>query len=171
MAKKAITIRPGETVVLPSGATIDALVLDGAIDVSSTCNNLPVPSSYKCGYFWITLDNDDNGTHSMDEESTAYKSITVGGTEYVIGTRVIATGDNAGTMTLAPALNTYIPNQAIFKFLSNTRHEVDHRQDIWIHFRVPEYLWDTVVLTIDNRGSIQYYLPYTAQDCADIPSE
>lgn len=171
MAKRAITIRPGETVVLPAGATIDALVIDGAIDVSSSCNNLPIPSAYKCGYFFLTLDNDNNDTHSMDEFSTAYNSITVGGVEYVIGTKVIASGDNAGTKTLAPALNTYVPNQAIFKFLSVTGHEQDHRQDVWVHFRVPEYLWDTVVLTVDNRGSIQYYLPFAAQDCDTIPSE
>jgi hypothetical protein len=171
MAKKTIVLKPGEKFILPKGSSVDALIIDGSISVESSCNDLPTPSSYKCGSFFIIVDNDNNGDHSMDEEATFYKSLSIGGIEYSMPTRIIKSSDDPGNLSLASDLNLFITDQITFKFLSVIREIHDKRQHVFVHFTVPEYLWDTVVLAVNNRESIQYYLPFAEMDCDDIPSE
>lgn len=60
MALRAIVLKPGECATLPSTATIKSVTLDGAISITSDCQNLPSPTDYVCYKF--TWEDDDGGS-------------------------------------------------------------------------------------------------------------
>lgn len=155
---KTVVLGPGECVMLPQGATVQAIVIDGAATVTSTCDNLVTPSSYKCGYFYFICDVDDNDGHSMDEDYTYYTSVRIGGTTYIINEKVLS-GENPGTLTPIGTLNLHITDLALFQFTSVTRTVLSKRQGINLFFKVPEPLFDELELKVDNHGSTQYYKP------------
>ena len=128
MALRTITLAPGECATLPSTATVQSVILDGAITATSDCSTLPAPTAYKCGYFYLQVDVDASDLHSMDEEHTYYTSVTVNNTTFEIGELVIHSGSNPGSLTLATTLNTHISNQALFKFTDVQRLVLSKRQ-------------------------------------------
>src|SRR5688500_9575721 len=154
-----VIIRPGQRVILPQDAVIQSLVLDGSIDVVSSCNNLPAPTDYKCGYFVVPLDSDNESDHAMNEEHTYLQSVRVANNTYLIGLKLIASGDNPGIMETSTTFNSRVPDQAIFTFKQLRRNTLSKRQDIFIYFKTPETLFDSVELQIITRGIIQYYKP------------
>lgn len=165
-------IKPGETFILPQGATVTALVLDGAISVDSSCNNLPDPSSYKCGMFQLVADNDDNDAHPMDEEHLRLMYLYVAGTTYNLGGIHVLVGDNPGSINADHVtLNTFVPDQALFSFTNVTRDtSPDKRQYIYIYFKVVETLYDEVSMQIENWESLMYVKPDEADiDCDSYP--
>lgn len=169
MATKTVVIKPGEKIILPKDAVIEALVLDGSISVESTCDDLPDPVSYKCGYFFIIIDADNSGDHSMDMD-TKYNSLIVGDTTYTID-EYVAYGDGNNPVPMpVSVLNTHITDQAIFKFMALTANEVTSRTHLHIYFKVPEPLFDSVRLVVDNRntGSLQEYKGLESE-CDDYP--
>lgn len=150
-------IKPGERIILPQDAVIQSLVIDGSIDVTSSCDNLPTPSSYRCGYFHLMLDNDNNDGHPMDERETYYLSLKVGNNLYNINRKVISVGDNPGTMNSPAVLNTHVPDQSLFSFTRIQGDQVGHRQAIYVYFKTIDSLFSTVELALTNYGSIAYY--------------
>lgn len=60
MAIRTLILLPGECVTLPATATIQSIVVDGAISASSDCTNLPAPSDYICYKF--TWEEDSDGS-------------------------------------------------------------------------------------------------------------
>jgi hypothetical protein len=113
---RTVTLKPGEKYVLPAGAVVTSVVTDGAITVDSTCNNLPTPTAYACGYFYLLIDVDANDGHSMDEQHTFYVGLKVGKTTFEINEKVIYSGDNPGLASVASTLNNHITDLALFKF-------------------------------------------------------
>jgi hypothetical protein len=169
MSKRTAIIKPGETFILPKGAIINSVIIDGTINVESSCDNLPVPSAYKCGYFYFICDVDDNDGHSMDEQSTHYSKVKVGGNIYVMNKDIIS-GDNPGTLFSVSELNTFIPDQVLFSFTAINRNVLSKKQLIRLYFKVPDSLFDELELEINNGGSFQIYRPIEA-DCGSYPSE
>jgi len=172
MALQSVVLKPGECVVLPAGATISSLILDGSISVTSSCNDLPDPSAYACGVFYIIIDEDENEGHSMDEKHTYIDYVQVGNTQYPFGTKIITSGDNPGTLITTSELNSFIPSneQPIFKFTNVTRDgDPDKRQPIFLYFRVPEVLLNTVEMKVSNYNSTQYYRNWDTVPCGTYP--
>lgn len=165
---KSVVLEPGECVVLPQGAVIQSVVLNGDASVTSTCGTLPTPENYKCGYFSLLVDNDDNSGHSMNEEDTYYVSLQVGGTTYMINELVVQ-GENPGTATGYGTLNLHITDLDIFQFTSVTQTNLTKRSAVWLFFKVPESLYDEVELKVTNHGVVQYHRPYDAT-CGEYPS-
>jgi hypothetical protein len=96
-------------------------------------DNLPVPSAYKCGYFYFICDVDDNDGHSRDEQSTHYSKVKVGGNIYVMNKDIIS-GDNPGTLFSVSELNTFIPDQVLFSFTAINRNVLSKKQLIRLYF-------------------------------------
>lgn len=169
---KTQVIHPGETIVLPKDAVVQSIIIDGAINVTSECD-LPSPSSYKCGYFFLILDHDSSEFHSMEETQTFYLRLKVADNIYEINESVIdvSTGFPAGyngATTSQAILNTHIPDQALFTFKNVVRTNIHNRQEIRVYFKTPEPLFNQVELTVDNYGSVQYYRPWE-EDCDNYP--
>lgn len=72
MALRTIILKPGECATLPATATVQSIVLDGAISATSDCGTLPAPSTYLCYKF--TYEQDAAG--SMQD--AYFVSLTVG---------------------------------------------------------------------------------------------
>lgn len=157
-----VIIKPGQKIILPQGATIQSVILDGSIDVVSSCDNLPDPSTYKCGYFVVVVDNDDNTGHSMDETSVFLTSLKVANNTYIINRKLIASGDGAGIMQTSAVLNTHVPDQAIFTFTQLRRDTLTKRQNVFIYFKTPSDLFDSLELKVSNWDTVQYYRPLEA---------
>lgn len=51
MALRTIVLTPGECAILPSTATVEAIVVDGSATYTATCDGLPAPTVYKCWKF------------------------------------------------------------------------------------------------------------------------
>lgn len=146
MATRTVTIKPGEKVILPLDAQIIDLVYDGSIAVTSTCNNLPPPSSYKCGYF-IYVRDDEGGEGPFDEGVSTIKSIKVGETTFTI--------NEDATNPSANALNSHITDQALFEvtFVDTTTNDFSERKYIVVYFKTPEGIFDDCEMVIDERGN------------------
>lgn len=164
---KTAVVRPGECVILPAGAVVTAVVVNGSASATNSCGDLPDPTSYKCGYFYIIIDVDSNDGHSMDELYTQYQSITVAGNTYIINENIV-TGDNPGTLVPVSTLNIHITDTALFEFMDVQRTVLSKRQSINVYFKVPEALYDSVKLKVDNHGSVQIYEPID-HECDDYP--
>jgi len=168
MASKSVTLHPGETVILPAGTVITSMITDGSIEVTSTCGNLPTPTSYKCGYFYIIVDNDANSGSPMDESNTSYKGVTVGDVTFTMDTLVV-TGTNPGTATPVATLNLYITDQALFKFMGVAQTNDSKKTRIYLYFRVPEDLFSSVYLNVMGQGSTMYFPP-NETECGSYPA-
>lgn len=153
---KSITLKAGETFVVPTGAIVKSLVCDGATP-SSACE-LPPCQAYKCGYMRLVIDVDANSGHSMDETQTFIKNIKVGDTIYDVNQKVIQSGDNPGTLITAAQINgASLTDPAVFTITNVTRTIADKRQDIWLYVRFPEDLRSTIEMTVTNFGNEQYH--------------
>jgi hypothetical protein len=159
---QTIILQPGQCTILPKDAVITSVILDGAISVTSSCGELPPVSTYVCGSFFIWIDNDDNDGHSMNEENTLYTSLKVGGNTYMINEKIVQ-GENPGTATAVGVLNLHITNLALFEFTSVDQADGAKKSGITLNFRVPEELFDTIELTIDNGGSAMRLVQYESE--------
>lgn len=169
MASKSVTLHPGETVILPAGTTITSIITDGSISVTSSCGNLPTPSSYVCGYFYIVVDNDANSGSPMDESNTSLKGLYVGDTIFTMD-HLVVTGTNPGTVTPAATLNLYITDQALFKFMGVSQTNDSKKSRVYLYFRVPEDLFSSLELEVIGQGSTMFYKPIsTACDAYPAP--
>jgi hypothetical protein len=167
---QSITLTPGQTFVLPAGAVVTGLFVDGAISVTSSCDNLPPPGEFVCGHFYMNIDDDDNPSHPNDEESTEFTSIKIGDTTYPLnGLLLDQTVIN---------LNALLNIGAVFTFTSITRYIIDDdpsndkRMAIKLYFKVPETLVDTLELIITgNSGepepTTQIYRPVEVGPCSE----
>lgn len=168
MATRTVVIHPGETIILPRDVSITELLLDGDISVESSCENLPEPSAYKCGYFAMVLDNDANSGSAEDESNTSYVSIKVGGTTYLMDT-LIGTGTNPATATPVATLNLFITDHSLLEFMAVTQNNLSKRSDINLYFKAPEGVFDGIELKTVTHGLFQYYKPLEST-CGEYPS-
>jgi len=168
MASKSVTLHPGETVILPAGTNITSIISDGSISVTSTCGNLPTPSSYVCGYFDIIVDNDNNSGSPMDESNTSLKGLKIGDTTFVMD-HLVVTGTNPGTVTPADTLNLYITDQALFKFMGVSQTNYTKRSRVFLYFRAPEDLFSSIELEVIGQGSTMFYKPISTT-CGTYPA-
>lgn len=158
-----VTIRPGQKVILPQGATITSLVMDGSINVESSCDNLPAPSNYKCGYFVVILDRDNDGGRAMNEQDTYIQSLKVANNTYIIGEKIVASGDgDNSTLVTISELNDSVPDQAIFSFTKIRRDTLNVRQNVYIYFKTPEELFTSVELQVNTWDTVHFYRPLEA---------
>lgn len=153
---KSVTLKAGETFVLPQGATVLSLVCDGAT-ASSACE-LPECQTYKCGYLRLVVDVDDNGGHSMDETQTYIKNFTINNAVYDVNLKVITFGDNPGTLITAAEINNASSiDPALFTVTNVTRTVADKRQDIWIYIKFPADFKEYIEMTVTNFGNEQFH--------------
>lgn len=160
-----IVLKPGETFVLPKNGSL--VFVSDPSGVESDCVAIP-DATYRCGYFYLVLDQDSNTGHAMDETHTNLKTLKVGSTTYdMADTRVIIFGDNPGLLVQPSTLNNLIPDQAIFTFTS-TWNDVgpDKRQYVKLYFKVLDSLYDTLDLVVGNWESISHYKSFEEVDCA-----
>lgn len=171
MPTQTLVIPAGQSAVLPPGAVITAMLYDGEVTAESTCDNLPDPENYKCGVFYFNIDDDDNDNHPMDEDSTIFYNVQVGEQVFDMST--------AGLVREAdlPIMNSFISSTSLFQFTYVNRYTIDDnggdankRQAVYIYFKVPESLYDTLFLGIkahDNevQPTVQYYKPHAEVTC------
>lgn len=175
---KVIVIQPGECAVLPTDAVIKSIVIDGSISISnaSTCLSLPTPSTYKCGFFFLYVDQSVSGSRPLNEQDTMILSAEVGGKTININRLVVGSGDNPGSFSTTDDYNALIlpADQAIFKFTlvnwqSNLTPETDDRSRVWFYFRVPSDLFNSTTLRVASKDNLTLYLkPYEAT-CESYP--
>ena len=68
----------GDCIILPDDAEIEAIIIDGAVSVTSECGQLPTPSEYVCYRF--SWEDDESG--SMQD--AIIHSLIIGANSYVI---------------------------------------------------------------------------------------
>lgn len=166
MALKSIVLNPGECIVLPAGAEITSVLVNGAASITSTCGELPPIENYKCGYFFLYMDATTGNTHSMDSDSL-YSSIKVGDTTSILNELITHTDTDNPIPCSSAQLNLHLTDLAIFQFMSVNWLEADDRIAIKLYFQAPESLWDTIELKIDNRGvgNYMYLRPQEETEC------
>lgn len=169
MPTQTLVIPAGQSAVLPPGAVITSMLYDGEVTAESTCDNLPDPENYKCGYFQFFIDADDNDGHSMDM-GTKYYSVMIGSTTYTLD-ELVASGDgNSPTLTDIVYLNAHVTQPALFQFMEITSNELVSRMSVHVYFKVPESLFNDTWLVIDNRGvGSLMYLKGTEETCGNYP--
>lgn len=157
------TLAPGETFTLPAGAEL--IFTSNPANTLSDCVEIPV-DTYKCGYFYIILDNPGGGGESLSETSTFYNSVKVGTTIFNMGGNIPVIDDDDAVQE--DVLNTTITNQALFLFTEVLKNELADRQSLNIFFRVPESMFNETRLSFLNWG-MPFWLEPTAVDCGTYP--
>lgn len=163
-----VTLGPGETIVLPSDAIITGVFSDGNATLTSSCTGeITESTAYKCGVFYMNIDDDSNNNHPNDEVSTYYRGLYIGDLFYEL--------DGTLNGTLDPDfLNAYVPPQGLFTFTHITKSSIDDsgtnkRQAIYLYFKVAETFFDDVQLyVVSHVGNLvpnpQYYYPLTEDE-------
>lgn len=158
---KTITLGPGDCFVLPKDAVVESIIQNGAITVTSNCGNLPTPTSYKCGVFYLFIDNTGEDDTAMEEEYVTYTQIKIGGTIYLLNELVSGTSE--------ADLNTHVTDQALFQFKAvQINVSTGDRRRYGVYFQVPEDLFEDTVLQISDRGTL-YNLPPNEATCGEYP--
>lgn len=163
---QTITLQPGESFVLPSGAQI--IYTSDPENLQSDCAEIP-NTEYACGYFFIVLDADNNDNHSMDM-NTRYVSIKIGNITYTIDEVILYGDSNSPTPTNETTLNNHVTNTGLFEFMAVRENEVTSRTHIHVYFKVLETYYNDVRLVINNNnvGSI-YEVPPISATCGSYP--
>ena len=165
---RIVTVKAGQTYVLPKGATVESMTSDGGATVTSECP-LPPMGQYVCGYFYFLVDKDSHNSHSMNEQDTKMVHLKVGDKIYPIDLLIVTGEDSSSRPQKKADLNAKISDKGIFSFTAVTHDQSPtKRQGVWLYFKVPEALRDTVEMEVDNRGSIQYYRPVDVE-CGTLP--
>lgn len=177
-----VTLHEGETIVLPSDVVITGVFVDGTASLTSSCTGtLPASTDYKCGVFYMNIDDDSSPNHPNDETSTYYTQLIIDDT--------LAYGLDGplNGVTDPDFLNAYVPPQGLFTFTHINIFGVDDsgtdkRKAVYLYFKVAEPFFDQVQLKItshigDVLQSPQFYKPMTDEDlegaddldCGDFP--
>lgn len=162
MATKTIVIQSGECAVLPSNATVVAIVVNGSVTASGDCP-LPDPEEYKCWRFmWGDVSDDD-------EYNDAYfTGVKIGDTTYnVFGAPAseVNTYDN-GADYLAQVLPYTTPNGLVTGIISGGGEASSPK---CLAFQIPEslgtptLLWEVPL----GGGGIQYSTMAPVADICD----
>lgn len=165
---KTVILEPGETFSLPPGATLTFVSDPDGLD--SQCADIP-EVSYKCGYFQISVD-DDNATQGLDELNTTIDKITADGFSVTLNQRVITSGDNPGTPMTLTQLNANITSPDMFVFKAITRDGSPSKYQLfYLFFTIVESLYDSLEMKVISQGpSVSYYKPNeSACDSYGIP--
>lgn len=145
MGQQVIVINAGQTAVIPANATITALVITGDAQVSSTCDNLPEPTEYKCWKFlWESTDQD------TAHDDAYFTGINIGGTTYNlagISSAEVNTYDN-GADYLASVLPLVLPAGLATGIVSGGGEATDPK---CLVIQIPETL-DSPALYWSNPG-------------------
>lgn len=158
---KSITLTPGQCFVLPKDAIVQSIVTSGAIIVTSDSCSLPTPSSYKCGVFYLFIDETVNDDTAMEEEIVTYSKLRVGGNTYIINELVEPTTD--------AQFNLHITDLALIEIKAIVKNVLSDRQRIGVYFQVPEGLFNDTELEISDRGTL-YYLKPNEATCGEYPT-
>lgn len=105
MGQQVLVLHAGESAVIPANSTILSLIVSGGAEVSSTCDNLPEPTSYKCWVFqWEDIDDDAYN-------DAFFTKIQIGTTDYsLVGIGVAGTNSyDEGSHYIANALPFITP--------------------------------------------------------------
>jgi len=164
MASKVIILHPGEQVVLPSSTVIDELILIGSISVSSTCNDLPVPTSQQCYAMQWGASVDAASNYTLEHSEAFVNYIKIGGVQYDIG---IDPTDPGGTLTVA-FMNVAAMAPGIFDFVSLTTTGLANRYDSTLLFKSVASIAAGIELNITGDSfptNGLFVRPFESEDC------
>lgn len=160
MASKVIVIHAGETVVVPSNMEITGLILDGAISVSSTCDNLPTPTAQQCYQADWSVSEQTNGT--LDEGEGAIQYIKIGGVQYDIN----LTSTNPGLSTAFENISNQIPG--VFDYVSLAYVDLANRKDFTLLFKSVPAIASGIEIWMTGDGfpvNGLFIKPYESNEC------
>lgn len=160
MASKVIIIHPGETVVIPSGTEVTALILNGAISVTSTCDNLPAPTAQQC--YAMEWSVGEDGQPPLDQAEATITYIKIGGVQYDIN--MLTTDANLGFAFQNISLQ--IPGA--FDFVSISYADLSDRKDFTLLFRSIPDIAEAIELNMTGDGfptNGLFIKPFESEDC------
>lgn len=162
MAIKTIVIQAGECAVLPSNASVVAIVVNGSVSVSADCS-LPAPEAYRC---WRFIWGDVSGDAEYDD--AYFTGVKIGDTTYnVLGAPAseVNTYDN-GADFLAQVLPYTTPSGLVTGIVSGGGEAASPK---CLAFKIPTSLgapilfWEVPV----GGGGIQYSSMIPVADICD----
>lgn len=152
-------IKPGETYILPAGAIVQSLIYDGSIDVTSTCDNLPSPDSYKCYNFIFTVNRDITPSPTLEGQDTILNYLEISGIKYNSNMTL-----NVGTpslhldSTVKANLTTFFstsPPQAIFKLNHIDTDLTGDRATFIVYFKSIDSIASTIKLKFTGNAGFE----------------
>lgn len=142
---KTIVLKDNDTAVLPAGATIVSVAVDGFISVTSSCNNLPAPVPYKCYSLDFGTDiSDDGGTDLMNESNITYYGIRVNGVETLFPAPLANGGDMTTLQSNIIDAAPYLKNVSI----TTINNDPPSYRERKIAFKAPQNLGSSFELII-----------------------
>lgn len=140
---KTVVVRPGESFTLPPGGTLIYTSDNNGIDTDC---QLPPVQSRNCYVFTITVDNDNNDSHPLDETDATLDYVSILGTQYPMNFTI-----NRTTISMFTELKNTLP-AGLLELLFVDRRIFDKRNQYWITVRALSNIAETVEFKITGRG-------------------
>lgn len=140
---KTITLTPGESFTLPPDGEL--IYTSDNNSISTDCP-LPPVQAMGCYIFTVTVDNDNNTSHPMDESDAIFDYVEILGTQYPMGF-----GINRTTVSMYSELVSSIP-QGLLKVTFVDRRIFDKRNQYWITVQALENVAESAQFKVTGKG-------------------
>lgn len=148
--QKTLIMTDGECVIFPADIIIDAVVPTGNITVTSSCDILPDPTTYKCWQFKWEYTNEGNFSDAffvaIKIDNIEYPFVDTGGNSW----------DNGGDF-LAASIPVSVPN-GIASVMCNAGGTAVNPKIVSI--QIPEYLGEPLIRYSNPGFDKGYLIPY-----------
>lgn len=164
MAVKTIIIHAGESVTLPVGTHIDAIIINGSASVTSTCGGLPTPENQVCYAMEWSASQNAASNYTLEAAEAFINYIVIGGVQYDINIEAIGGG---GALTLA-FMNIASLLPGIFDFVSLTEIPLANRYDLTLLFKSIPSVATEIEMNITGDGfptNGLFVKPFESDEC------
>lgn len=157
---QTIVIKPGETYVLPAGAIVQSLIYDGAINVTSSCDNLPAPEAYRCYQIQWSTSVDESGVRLLEHEDSFIEYIKIGNTKYAINIEASDLGNlRLRFQSISDA------SKGVFVYTILDENPFDHHYDMVLHFKTIGSIADSIEIKESGPGFPSLYVKALEENC------
>lgn len=159
----SVTLKEGESIVLPANARLVTVIQDGATLTSSCNGGVPVNAEeYRCyNMQWGYSTTSGNDAALEDDAGVVLESMTIGGVEYELNIWA-----NNAISPIKGMMESILP-QAIFKIYAGRKVANDRRADFYLKFKTIPSLADSIKMKITGLsfGNGLYVTAVRDTDC------
>lgn len=149
-------IKPGETFVLPKGATVISIGKDGDVSATSTCeavqDAIDNAEAYTCYVLGWGFSADISTSPVLEHQDSSVKNITIGGIVYPINSDTYTLHTSAGNTGVADLFKDKLPSALIRVSHVTTSTNFDNRKEQNLYFKTLPSLVSSIVMTISGPG-------------------
>lgn len=169
MSTKTITVKAGETIVLPKGAKVVSVAVDGDINLSTSCSKLEDvlsnPEQYRCYEFSYGCDDDHNSAqHMLDLDDAWLTRMRIGDQEFNLQIRI----PDTEAPWFESQFKSVVPD-SLMKYQGKWINSLNNRREIKLYVKMVPSLAKVTKLYAIGSGFYNNFVvePYLMETCPE----